>query len=547
MTERKRILVSWVGHADLLALASESSDAQRQRVCKAIGKPVPRDVGVGPIKTVVANCDFGEVHLIADGPDWLLKAYVKWLDGRAKMHTVKLPDPTDYAAVFHAADKVLAKAARPDTDLWIALSSGTPAMAATLVLLGKSRYPARFLQTYRGKTNETEIPFDLTVDYVPELLQDPDAKLQLLADKSPAEVEGFDAIVGDSQPIRLAVGRAKRAAVRDVSVLLLGESGVGKELFAQAIHSASARRDGPFVAVNCAAMPKDLLESILFGHKKGAFTGATADHAGAFEEADGGTLFLDEFGECDPDMQAKLLRVLQPGPKDPPCRRTFRRVGDTKDRLADVRIVAATNRDPQIEISEGRLREDLFYRIATITLRIPALRDRRSDLPKIADTLLTRINAEFEKGEPGYTHKQLSAAAKRFMAQQPWPGNVRQLNNTLVQAAVMCTSNTIGKPDLEAAMSDLSGTAGSANPLERALGDGFDLQGHLEDIHRHFLRRAMEEAEGVKTKAAELLGLKSYQTLDAQLKRLGVDSCCEASRCGTYLASIHCRRQYKEQ
>lgn len=136
---------------------------------------------------------------------------------------------------------------------------------------------------------------------------------------------------------------------------------------------------------------------------------------------------------------------------------------------------------------------------------------------------MARINIEFEKGEPGYTHKKLSAAAERFVVHQSWPGNVRQLNNALVQAAVMCTTDTIGKADLEAAMSDLPGNTSLSNPLERALGDGFDLQAHLEDIHRHFLRRAMHEAEGVKTKAADLLGFKSYQTLDAQLKRLKVD------------------------
>ena len=246
-------------------------------------------------------------------------------------------------------------------------------MTAIWVLLGKSRYPATFYQTHDGRAWKTEIPFDLAFDFVPELLHSPDLSLQHLAARSPQEIAGFNQIIGNSKAIRLAVGRAQKAAIRDVPVLILGETGTGKELFARAIHDASHRQGGPFLAINCAAIPQELLESELFGHKKGAFTGASADHAGAFEQADGGTIFLDEIGECAPGMQSKLLRVLQPPPGTGPCHRVFRRVGETRDRTSDVRVIAATNRDLLQEVEAHRFREDLYYRLAVITLKIPAV------------------------------------------------------------------------------------------------------------------------------------------------------------------------------
>ena len=185
-------------------------------------------------------------------------------------------------------------------------------MAAVWLLLGKTRYPAKFLETFAGKSWVTEVPFDLTIDVLPDLLRDPDSHLQHLAAEGPQDVAGFENIAGESRVIRDAVGRAKRAALRGVSILLLGESGTGKEMFAHAVHKVSPRRDRPFVPINCAALSQTLLESELFGHVKGAFTGADRDRPGAFELANGGTLFLDEVGECDLETQAKLLRVLQP-------------------------------------------------------------------------------------------------------------------------------------------------------------------------------------------------------------------------------------------
>ncbi|HVK14407.1 MAG TPA: sigma 54-interacting transcriptional regulator, partial [Gemmataceae bacterium] len=320
--------------------------------------------------------------------------------------------------------------------------------------------------------------------------------------------------------LRRAADILARAAPTASTVLILGESGTGKEMFARAVHDASPRRGRPFVAINCAAVSRELLESELFGHKKGAFTGADRDRDGAFAAADGGTLFLDEVGECDPAMQAKLLRVLQP-PDGGPCRRVFSRVGDSRPRTSDVRVVAATNRDLLAGVARHQFREDLYYRLAVITIKLPPLRDRRADVPAIAARLLARINRDFARQEPGFRPKRLSPTALAYVAGHPWPGNVRQLYNTLTQAAVMTDGEVIDRRDVADAVAEVPGAA-VPDLLELPLGDGFSLERHLTEVQRHYLRRAMAEADGVQRRAAALLGYRNYQTLAAQLERLGV-------------------------
>jgi len=294
-------------------------------------------------------------------------------------------------------------------------------------------------------------------------------------------------------------------------------------VFAQAIHKASRRKSGPFEAINCAAIPRDLLEAELFGHAKGAFTGADKERDGAFTRADGGTLFLDEVGECDPLLQSKLLRVLQPPAGKGPCYREYRSVGGSKLLNSDVRIVAATNRNLQREIKANRFREDLYYRLAVITLQLPPLRERSSDIPLLAAEFLERINKDFAVGpEPGYRNKILSVTANEFVRRYAWPGNVRQLFNALLQAAVMADTEVIHNHDLTATIGDLD-EGPTPNFLENPLGHGFDIEEHVNSLRKHYLYRAMNEAQGNKTRAAKLLGMKHYQTLDAQLERLGVD------------------------
>ncbi len=476
----------------------------------------------GPLATAVRQGRFDEVHLLSNYPPAVHRPFATWLGGPPVIHPVTLTDPTDYDGIFRCANEVLTEATRPAgrrAELSILLSPGTPAMAVVWVLLGRSRYPATFLQTGKGRLVEARIPADLFEEVVPELIRDRDIALQHLAARSPSEVEGFEALVGQSQAIRLAVGRAQRAALRDVPVLLAGETGTGKEMFARAVHAASRRKGGPFEAINCAAIPRELLEAELFGHTKGAFTGADKDRDGAFARANGGTLFLDEIGECDPLLQSKLLRVLQPPPGRGPCHREFRPVGGSKAQTSDVRVVAATNRDLHLEVRASRFREDLYYRLAVITLRLPPLRERRSDIPPLAEGFMTAINADFAADEPGYRHKRISGPALDFMKRFDWPGNVRQLYNTILQAAVMADGEVIDRRDVTAAIGGVA-TDRASDVLEQPLGDGFNLEEYLNSIRRHYLRRAMRETGGNKTRAARLLGMKHYQTLDHQLDRL---------------------------
>ena len=222
-------------------------------------------------------------------------------------------------------------------------------------------------------------------------------------------------------------------------------------------------------------------------------------------------------------MQTKLLRVLQPPEGTDPCQRVFHRVGDLQERHSSVRVIAATNRDLPVAINDGEFREDLHYRLAVITVKLPPLRDRQSDISKIAEHLLAQINRQFQEEEPGYRHKSISDPAMVFVQRHRWPGNVRQLYNALLQAAVMAEGDTIKKHDITDAVAEMVTDASADKSLEQPLGEDFNLQEHLNEIHRHYLRRAMQEAGGVKTRASKLLGILNYQTLDAQLKRLQVE------------------------
>lgn len=520
----RRVLVSWIGHADLGGMCQDLGPAERTKLSELVQLPERPTRGPGPFKAALELGKFAEIHLLSNYAKPVGRAYARWLNTPIKLHEVEALDPTDYGQVFAVADGVVGRlfpsVAKSRAELCFLLSPGTPTMAAIWVLLGKSRYPATFLQVVGRELRTAEIPFDLVDDFVPALLRDADLNLQRMAVRAPSEVAGFEQIVGESQALAVCVRRAQRSAVRDVPVLLTGESGTGKEMFARAIHAASPRRGGPFEAINCAAVPQALLESELFGYEKGAFTGAERSRKGAFARADGGTLFLDEIGECDPAMQAKLLRVMQPPPGRGPCYREFSPVGASSPATSNVRMVAATNKDLAAEARANRFREDLYYRLNVITVRLPPLRDRRRDIPALAECFLQKINADFRGQEPGYRDKRLSTAALGFVKQYEWPGNVRQLHNALLQAAVMAESEVIDRPDVAAAVSDATPRR-AGDLLERPLGDGFSLKKHLDDVHRHYLKRALAEAGGNKTKAAALLGMEHYQTLDAQLRRLG--------------------------
>ncbi|MDZ4847869.1 MAG: sigma 54-interacting transcriptional regulator [Pirellulaceae bacterium] len=525
----KRILVTWIGHADLSAFSRQGSPSQKH--LELIHSTIPSSKvtsaeqagnGVGPIKALVEKVSFSQIHLIGNYEKSLIQQFGKWLKVSSVPHSVSIVDPSDHSQIYGAVKPILEglKLDRDD-ELSFHLSPGTPAMHAIWVLLGKSLYPAKLYQTYKDKAKEYKIPFDITVDLLPQYLREPDRLWQQL--DTTQEIQGFESIVGSSPAINEAKIRAQRAAIHDVPLLILGESGTGKEMFAEAMHRASSRRDKPMSSINCAAISKELIESELFGHVKGAFTGADKDRKGLFAEANGSTLFLDEVGECDLGLQAKLLRALQPPHDQGPCHRVFRPVGATADQISDVRVIAATNKDLLQMVRDGTFREDLLYRLATITLKLPPLRERGKDVITVAESMLAGINAQFRKLHAKfYVEKSLSAGAKAFVRKHTWPGNVRELRNALIQAAVMSSDKSLSEVDFSHALSDLPGNAGIASEFNRPLGDGFDIEVYLDEIRKRYLLRAMKEANGIKIKAAELLGLKSHQVLTNHLIRLDV-------------------------
>ena len=312
----------------------------------------------------------------------------------------------------------------------------------------------------------------------------------------------FGDIIGQSAGIRDILGTVEKVSATDSSVLIYGESGTGKELVARAIHNQSLRASGPFVRVNCGALPRDLVESELFGHEKGSFTGATRQKKGRFELAEGGTIFLDEIGDVPVEVQVNLLRVLQ--------EKEFDRVGGERTLRADVRVVAATNRALKEMITEGTFREDLYYRLEVIPITLPPLRERRDDIPLLVEHFLVKKCREIN-----LPLRRLTDEAMQAMCQYPWPGNVRELENIVERTVVLVDGDTVGPNDLPL---DIEGMV-LRTKMEPA-GDGETpaaLNDQLESLERDLILRAMEQAEGVKTQAAALLGIKTsalYYKLD---------------------------------
>ena len=320
--------------------------------------------------------------------------------------------------------------------------------------------------------------------------------------------QGFGGIIGRSA-VMLDVFRLVETVCRTNStVLISGESGTGKELVARAIHQLSMRRDRPFVAVNCGAMPEALLESELFGHVRGAFTSADKDKKGLIEAAEGGTVFLDEIGEMPPTMQVKLLRVLQD--------RRYRRVGGTEEAASNIRVIAATNRDLPKQVSEGKFREDLFYRLNVIPVKVPPLRDRVEDIPLIAEFFVAKFTREMDKRVSGFTPDAMAA-----LRSYPWPGNVRELENVVERSVALESGDRIERSALPEYLRE--GRPATTRPGETIAetGNGFSLERHLQDIERSHLERALDRAGGVQTRAADVLGL-SFRQFRYLMKKHGL-------------------------
>jgi transcriptional regulator with PAS, ATPase and Fis domain len=320
-------------------------------------------------------------------------------------------------------------------------------------------------------------------------------ELQLVRDGHAGRFR-YDDIVGRSEPMREMLRMVDRVTASEVPVLIVGESGTGKELVARAMHTNGPRGRRAFVSENCASVPETLLESTLFGHVRGAFTGASSTRAGLFDVADGGTLFLDEIGEMSLGMQSKLLRVLQGGEVRP--------VGGDRPRQVDVRVIGATHRDLDAMVAAGTFREDLFYRLNVITLRLPALRERTEDIAALVEHFV----AKHAQGAP----VKVSRAAMAKLAAFPWPGNVRQLENEIRRALVL------GEGAIEVAT--LSDDVARGGP-EAARGSGLDLRGRVDALESTLLTEALVKTRGNQTRAAQMLGLSRFG-LQKMMKRLGV-------------------------
>lgn len=347
-----------------------------------------------------------------------------------------------------------------------------------IILTAHGTIPDAVQATRRGVFGYLTKPFDskALLDCVNDALRQ--GFRPLVTDPQDPEHNWRRDIVSGSHLMEELVNEAKRVASSDVSILLQSQSGTGKELLARAIHNASKRRDEPFIPVNCAAIPEPLLESELFGHRKGSFTGATQDHVGLFQAADGGTLFLDEIGDMPLEFQAKLLRVLQD--------KEIRPVGSTRPRPVDVRIISATHTNLEEAITEGRFREDLYYRLNVVMLEVPKLCERREDIPVLASHFLAQARERFSKQVNGFSQE-----AMELLLTAPWPGNVRQLLNVVEQVVVLTTTPIIPASLVQRA---LRGKTGEIVPLAEA---------HSK-FERNYLVRILQITQGNVSQAARL-------------------------------------------
>ena len=484
-------LIAWIGAAD-----HECAEAKRGSE-------------LGPIATALrGEKRYDRVYLLTNYDFDRSKSYCTWLESVSNydssaidLYSVDLTSPIDYGDIYTQVSSNLQQAGLPrdDVELTFHVSPGTPAMAAIWIILSKTRFPAKLIQTSREKGVES-------VDFFFDLVR-------RLSDAAQLSTPEFEKIIHQSQAVASQIGLARRIAAYEVPVLILGETGTGKELFAEAIHAASSRAGQPFVAVNCGAIAPELANSELFGHKKGAFTGATVDRKGHFLEASGGTLFLDEVGDLPLDTQVRLLRALQSQEITP--------MGQSKPIKINTRILAATHRDLAADVAAGRFREDLFHRLAVGILQLPPLRERTGDVELLTHHFLASINAD-SAGRPEAQNKTITPAALKLLQSHAWPGNVRELYHTLLRAVIWSAGPDVTEQDIQAAMLPVART--SVQNHFQVLSDGFELQERLDEVARSLINQALQQSEQRKSAAAKLLGFANHQTLANWMKRLGMNS-----------------------
>lgn len=489
---KKNILICWVGGNDLKA--TESTEP-------------------GPILATLRSEKFDSVELLYTYPTSVISPYLENLSQQVSCqinaHYEPLTSPINFSEIYGVASKHLNRLDSLNIQCSILLSPGTPAMQAVWLLLGKTKYAAKFYQSsIEQGVQQIEIPFDISAEYIPQAKKITSSQLVQLTNQAIPPNAAFNDILTRNHRMNVLKAQAQVLAQKDVPVLINGETGTGKELFARAIHNASPRLDKQFIAVNCGAFPRELVDSILFGHKKGAFTGAVTDKSGVFEQANGGTLFLDEFGELEPDVQVRLLRVLQEG--------TFTPVGGTQEQSVDVRIITATHRNLIDAIAQGKFREDLFFRIAVGVLNLPPLRERDGDISFLTDLILTGIAEK----DTSLNNKNISVGARNVILKHPWRGNIRELHSTILRAAIWSQGDSISAEDMQQALFQIPGKEGDFSG--RDISQGIDIQEIIGEITRQYISEALKKTNNNKTRAAELLGLKNYQTLNNWMEKYGI-------------------------
>jgi two-component system response regulator FlrC len=423
---------------------------------------------------VLALSDDG--HVMTEAPD--ARSAIMLLRERAfdlVITDLRMPGALDGLDVLRTV-----KSDQPEVEALVLTAHGTIDSAVEAMKLGAFD----FLQKPLSSPAELRLVVSRALEH---------RRLRSMRDVVARERESLPPLTWGDPVMEPVVRSIEKVATTNATVLLTGESGTGKEVAARTIHRQSRRSDGPFVALNCAAISEHLMESEIFGHERGAFTGATAARRGRLELAEGGTLFLDEIGELKAELQAKLLRVLQ--------ERTFERVGSSRTMSADVRWIAATNRDLTSMVQAGTFREDLYHRIAVFPIALPPLRDRKADMLPLAETLLARISADL-----GRPLLRLEPEARKRIMSGAWPGNVRELANALARAASLSDGEIVRANDL--------GSTGAA-PTAR------DDQRTMEEIERDAIRRALDQSGGNRRAAAARLGM-SVRTLYDRLKRLDI-------------------------
>lgn len=496
-----RILLTWLGNRDLENMEQD--------------KPA----SIVTLATKAENA-FDKIVILANKDDQKWDKFERFVkkqlnfarrpDQDVSVKSVRIKSPIDYESIRDETERWISKLSKEADVLSINLTSGTPAMTTLSVLIGKGKDNVEFLQS---SPNNDVLKVSIPIDFGQTYIKSASKNLANAATSMPKAEKAFEDLTATSSAMKETVSKAKLVARSEVPVLVLGETGTGKELMAKAIHKGSLRADKPIRVVNCGAFSENLVDSTLFGHKRGAFTGADKDHKGLFEQADGGTLFLDEVGELSLSIQVKLLRALQEG--------EVTRLGDTKSINVDVRVIAATHQNLSRLVEEGKFREDLFYRLAVGIIEIPSLRQRQDDIPFIVEQLVEQINTSASK-HPDYKSKKISENGMKFILSQPWKGNIRELWSTLNRAFLWSTDKVVTEQELASAIIKRPSKI-EENEILLSLDDRVNIIDIIEDHKKKYILAALKASGNKKTTATQILGLKQHQTLTDWMKKLGIE------------------------